>query len=104
MEEAQRLANKLGLGFAVVSDPELSLIRRFGVEMQGREIAIPSMFVLEAKTGRITWRYIGETMFDRPQLQPVLEAIDRASGTPNGTPNSTPNGIPSSGSSAPASP
>lgn len=92
MEEAQRLAKKLGLGFPVVSDPDLSLIRRFGVEMQGREIAIPSMFVLEAKTGRITWRYIGETMFDRPQLQPVLEALDRASGTPNND------------SSAPASP
>ncbi len=50
--------------------------------MQGREIAIPSMFVLEARTGRVTWRYIGETMFDRPKLGPVLEAIEQSGGTP----------------------
>lgn len=83
MEEASRLARKLELGFPVVADPELVLIRKFGVEMQGHEIAIPSMFVLEAKTGRVMWRYIGETMFDRPKLLPVLEAIERAGGIPH---------------------
>ncbi len=91
MEEAQRLAKKLDLAFPVIADPELSLIRKFGVEMEGREIAIPSMFVLEAKTGRVTWRYIGETMFDRPKLLPILDAIDRAGGAPQPTtPTPTP--------------
>ena len=95
MDDAQRLAKKLELGFPVVADPELALIRKFGVEMQGREIAIPSMFVLEAKTGRVTWRYIGETMFDRPKLQPVLQAIEQAGGTPS-TASTTPAPAPAS--------
>jgi hypothetical protein len=55
--------------------------------MEGREIAIPSMFVLEAKTGRIIWRYIGETMWDRPQLSPVLQAIEQAGGIPTPAPS-----------------
>lgn len=55
--------------------------------MEGREIAIPSMFVLEAKTGRIIWRYIGETMWDRPQLSPVLQAIEQAGGIPTPSPS-----------------
>ena len=86
---------KAGAWLPVVADPELALIRKFGVEMQGREIAIPSMFVLEAKTGRVTWRYIGETMFDRPKLQPVLQAIEQAGGTPS-TASTTPAPAPAS--------
>jgi hypothetical protein len=90
MDEAQRLAKKLELGFPVVADPELALIRKFGVEMQGREIAIPSMFVLEAKTGRVTWRYIGETMFDRPKLHPCFRPSSRPAAPPVSTASTTP--------------
>ena len=80
IEEAERLGKKLELTFPIGADPELKLIRQFGVEMEGREIAIPSMFVLERGTGRIVWRYIGETMFDRPKLTPILLAIEQAGG------------------------
>jgi peroxiredoxin len=83
MEESQRLSKKLEITFPIGADPELRLIRSFGVEMEGREIAIPSMFVLERGTGRIIWRYIGETMFDRPKLDPVLKAIEQAGGVPH---------------------
>ena len=95
LEEAQRLGKKLALTFPIGADPELTLIRQFGVEMEGREIAIPSMFVLERSTGRIVWRYLGETMFDRPKLQPVLQAIEQAGGTPS-TASTTPAPAPTS--------
>ena len=82
IEDADRLAKKLELTFPVGADPQLTLIRHFGVEMQGHEIAIPSVFVLEQASGRIVWRYLGETMWDRPQLAPVLSAIERAARPP----------------------
>lgn len=77
-EEAAALAKRLHLTYPLVSDPELRLIRAFGVEMQGREIAIPSTFVLAPQGGRIVWRYIGETMFDRSDLRAILQAVERA--------------------------
>lgn len=77
MDQAEALAKRLSLSFPLVADPELHLIRNFGVEMAGQPIAVPSTFVLEARTGRIAWRYIGESAFDRSDLQAILAAIDK---------------------------
>jgi hypothetical protein len=45
--------------------------------MAGRAIALPATFVLAARSGKIVYRHIGETIFDRPAVQSILEAVDR---------------------------
>lgn len=73
----------------MLSDPELRVIRQFGVEMQGNPIALPATFVLRAGDGQIVYRHIGESIFDRPAAQNLLAAIERArASTP--TPNPSP--------------
>jgi peroxiredoxin len=80
MDQAAALGKRLNLSYPLIADPELRIIRSFGVEMAGQPIAVPSTFVLEARTGRVVWRYIGESPFDRSDLQAILAAIGKAGG------------------------
>jgi hypothetical protein len=82
IEEAERLGKKLELTFPIGADPELKLIRQFGVEMEGREIAIPSMFVLEAQVPAAS---SGATSAKRCSIGPsynsdAAQAIEQAGG------------------------
>lgn len=80
MPDSQELAQRLKLSFPLGSDPELRIIRQFGVEMAGTPIAVPATFVLRPGDGQIVYRYVGETLFDRPALDAILSAIDVARG------------------------
>jgi hypothetical protein len=46
--------------------------------MAGNPIAIPATFVLRAGSGQVAYRYLGETMFDRPAVRAILAAVDQA--------------------------
>lgn len=45
--------------------------------MQGRDIAIPAVFVV-LPGGTIFWKYVGESMSDRPSADEILAIVDRA--------------------------
>lgn len=70
-EESARLATNHPIRLTLLSDPDLEVTRRFGVAMDGRDIAVPSTFLV-CPDGRIAWRYVGETQFDRPKVDEVL--------------------------------
>ena len=63
-----------GLTFPVASDPGLRAIRAYGVAHDGREIAVPTVFVLD-RDGRTLYRKVAESITDRPDLEEVLAAL-----------------------------
>ena len=84
-ETSATLAGQLGLGFPLAADPTLKLaIAPYGVAMQGEPLAVPTTFVVRPDR-TIAWRYVGESMTDRPQSAIVLDVVrewarERASG------------------------
>ncbi|MBI4511628.1 MAG: peroxiredoxin family protein [Deltaproteobacteria bacterium] len=71
----KKLAGDLGLAFPVLSDPQLSVIRAYGVEDGEKGIAWPSIFVIDGN-GRIAWRSLAETYKVRPVPVLILEALE----------------------------
>ncbi len=75
MKTSAALAGQLGLGFPLAADPTLKLaIAPYGVAMKGEPLAVPATFVIRPDR-TIAWRYIGETMTDRPQSAMVLDVV-----------------------------
>jgi len=72
-EDSQRFAERIGIDFPLVGDPDLSIAKAYDVA--DPEVAIPSVFVVR-QDGSIAWSYIGERMSDRPASQMILEALD----------------------------
>lgn len=70
------LAERLGLGFALLSDPDATVIAAYGVQMQGDVFAVPSTFVVRPDR-TIAWQYIGESAPDRPAVDVVREEARR---------------------------
>jgi peroxiredoxin len=75
-ETSRELAADQELGFPLLSDPKLEVISAYGVAMTGEPIAVPATFVVRPDR-TIAWRYVGETMMDRPQSQVVLGVVRR---------------------------
>jgi hypothetical protein len=46
--------------------------------MVDQPIAVPATFVLRAGSGDVIYRYIGETLFDRPAIKNILAAVKQA--------------------------
>jgi peroxiredoxin len=69
------------IGFPVVSDPEASVIGRFGVLAGGTGTALPSVFVLAAsgEKVKVAWRKVGANQDDRASVNDMLNAV-RAAG------------------------
>jgi peroxiredoxin len=67
------------LPFLVLSDPDLRVIRRYGVLHQpddnGPGIARPSVFLLD-RSRTVRYAYIGVDANDRPKLEALLLALD----------------------------
>jgi len=72
--DATALRDSLGLGFELYSDPELSVITKWGVEDYGAGIARPATFVVEPG-GAITYRKVGESPSDHPTMDELLAAL-----------------------------
>ena len=75
-EKSRALAKRLSLRFPLLSDPKMTTISNYGVAMDGRDIAVPSVFVVDQRR-RILFRHVGETYTDRPPAQRVIEALKR---------------------------
>lgn len=79
-EDSNKLAGTLGIRFPLLSDPDLKAALSFGVAMDGQDIAVPSVFIV-GKDGRIHYRYIGESVTDRPSPSDLIEAIKKIEGS-----------------------
>ena len=55
----------------LLSDPALKVIGDYGVAMKGKDIAVPSTFII-TKDKKIHWQYVGENMADRPNEEEML--------------------------------
>mgnify|MGYP002641570848 CR=1 FL=1 len=75
-ETSRKLHRKLGLGFPLLSDPDMKVIKAYGVAMDGRDIAVPSIFILNAKR-RIIWSEVADDFTDRPGAGEVLARVPR---------------------------
>lgn len=77
VDENRALAERLGLGFRLLSDPALEVIDRFGVRHQreGRElpISLPATFLLA--DGRVLWRHVSENYRLRPGPSDLLQQL-----------------------------
>jgi peroxiredoxin len=66
--------DKLGLGFELYSDPDLTTITKWGVEDLGSGIARPATFIVEPG-GAIAYSKIGENPADHPKMDDLLIAL-----------------------------
>jgi peroxiredoxin len=83
-EDSRAMASELRIGFPLLSDPTLEVAARYGVAMRGRDIAVPSVFIVD-REGRVVFSKIGENVVDRPTTEQLLEratAAARASASP----------------------
>lgn len=71
---ATAFRDKLGLGFELYSDTELTMITAWGVEDFGSGIARPATFVVEPG-GAISYRKVGESPSDHPSMDELLAAL-----------------------------
>ena len=67
----------------MLSDPDLKIIRTWGVKQSDRDIAVPCMFLVHS--GKVKWRYIGTNATDRTSVDKVLGALDRLGYRPRRT-------------------
>jgi peroxiredoxin len=73
-EESKLLMGELGLSFPLLSDPNATVIEKFGVKMAHEQLAVPAVFVI-GTDGGIVWRFVSETRSDRPPEQRVLDVL-----------------------------
>lgn len=72
--DAAALHDRLKLGFAVYSDPELAVTTRWGAQDYAQNIAKPSAFIVEPG-GAISYRHIGQNQTDRPTVDQLLAIL-----------------------------
>ena len=76
-EDSAEFIEEKGIGVPLLSDPDLTAVKAYGVAMEGQDIAVPATFVIgQDKT--IRWKYVGENMTDRPSEEEVLGLAKRA--------------------------
>lgn len=74
--DSQALAKRLGVAFALLSDPDARVIEAYGVQMQRQTLAVPATFVVRPNR-TIAWQHVGDTVPDRPPIDVVREEIER---------------------------
>lgn len=72
--DREALEAKLGLGYPVVSDVDLAISEAFGVRQEGKDVPVPSAFVLDANR-TILWRSVSDGIVDRPTVQAMIERL-----------------------------
>lgn len=76
-EDSARLIERKYLNFPVLSDPDMTVIRAYGVAMKGQDIAVPAVFIV-SKDGQIRYRRVGESVNDRPTVNGLVIEVDKA--------------------------
>lgn len=76
VELGAELREDLGLSFVLASDPALTVIESYGVRHEGEDLAVPAIFVIDAK-GVIRYSHIGESMIDRPDSAGLADLVEQ---------------------------
>ena len=76
VEDANKTRDKLGLNFELYSDPQLTVISKWGVEDVGANIARPATFIVEPG-GMITYRKIGKSPADHASIAELVTAVEK---------------------------
>ncbi len=75
IDNNRAMVEKLLLPFPLLSDPEGTVIRQWGVWTDGEGgIAKPSIFAVR-QDGSIAWRYVGTDYADRPTDEQLFESL-----------------------------
>lgn len=74
-EESREVAGELGIDYPLLRDEGLRVALAYGVAMDGRDIAVPAVFVIDGNQ-RIHWKKVGESVWDRPKVEVILEQVD----------------------------
>ena len=82
MAENKRLAEKLGIGFPILSDSDATVISEYGVlhpagGIGGRDIARPAVLLI-GPDGVIAWRDLTDNWRVRVGSDEILAAIEAA--------------------------
>ena len=73
-ETSRAMHHRLSLGFPLLSDPEMKMIKAYGVVQEGRDLAVPALFLLDSKH-RIVWSDVADDYSDRPGAGEVLARV-----------------------------
>ena len=73
-EKARKLARRLEVTMALLSDERLATIRTYGVADEENGIAWPAVFIV-GKDGKVAWRSLTERYDVRPAPEVFLEAL-----------------------------
>ena len=72
---ANWVVEQLGLPFPILYNPGVRVIRDYGVySLLGDGLATPSTFIVD-KDGVIRWKYVGNSIYERPSVYDVLEQL-----------------------------
>ena len=77
--QSRQIASRYRLTFRLLHDPKVTTASAYGVAMEGRDIAVPALFVVD-RAGAVRWRHVGKTMADRPHSATIIEVLRRVSG------------------------
>jgi len=79
-KESKKLLRELGLSYIILPDPTGNIVRKYGVyNLLGDGVAAPSVFVI-SRNQLVSWKYIGESVSDRPNNQTILSEIKMLTG------------------------
>ncbi len=78
-EDTSNLIRELGLSYHVLPDPTGKVVKKYDVyNLLGDGVATPSVFIVSGEKS-VNWKYIGESISDRPDNEILLSEIKRAS-------------------------
>ena len=71
---------EMALPFPVVCDPTKATVKAHGVYDHAHDIALPAILILD-KAGKVAWKYVGESVFDRPEEAELVATLTRLKGS-----------------------
>jgi peroxiredoxin len=76
----ERVVERLGLAYQILSDPDAEVIKAYGVfNLHDNDLATPATFLID-KQGTVRWEYIGRSAAsDRPDNQKIIEQLQQLS-------------------------
>lgn len=73
------LIRELELSYYVLPDPTGKVVKKYDVyNLLGDGVATPSAFIVSSEKS-INWKYIGESISDRPDIETLLSEIRKTS-------------------------
>lgn len=73
-EQSTALVKRLELKIPLLADAGMKVIRAYGVAMEGRDIAVPSVFIV-GQDRQVLYRHVGKSMMDRPEVEDLLKRV-----------------------------